>query len=212
MKFPRYLISQVHFLNLFNRQLSLLIQELVSFLDGSGDAGFIIVSFGSMLRGDGLPKNFRRLFLSVFARLTQRVVWKWEDQSKLGEREGLIPSNVKTISWLPQKELLSHRNARLFISHGGLLSKQETVFHGVPAIFLPIFADQPINAQKAEDDGYAIRLDLGKLTEEILYNSIQAILTNPRYYNFLGRDSRIQRIISITFLYRYPCLSVMKVC
>lgn len=164
-----------------------------------------------MLRGDGLPKDFRRLFLSVFARLPQRIVWKWEDQSKLGNGEELIPSNVKTISWLPQKELLSHRNARLFISHGGLLSKQETVFHGVPAIFLPIFADQPINAQKAEDDGYAIRLDLGKLTEEMLYNSIQAILTNPRYYNFLGRDSRTQRI-SITFLYRYPCLSVMKVC
>jgi glucuronosyltransferase len=107
-------------------------------------------------------------------------VWKWEDQSKLGESEELIPSNVKTISWLPQKELLSHRNARLFISHGGLLSKQETIFNGVPAIFLPVWADQPINAQKAEDDGYAIRLCWDELTEEILYNAIQAILTNPR--------------------------------
>jgi UDP:flavonoid glycosyltransferase YjiC (YdhE family) len=154
---------------------------LVSFVDGSGDAGFIIVSFGSMLRGDGLPKYFRRLFLSVFARLPQRVVWKWEDQSKLGENEEFIPSNVKTISWLPQQELLSRRNARLFISHGGLLSKQETIFHGVPAIFLPVWADQPINAQKAEDDGYAIRLCWDELTEEILYNAIQAILTNPRF-------------------------------
>ncbi|XP_046635580.1 UDP-glycosyltransferase UGT5-like [Daphnia pulicaria] len=162
-------------------KLKRLPKDLVSFLDGSGDAGFIIVSFGSMLRGDGLPKDFRRLFLSVFARLPQRIVWKWEDQSKLGNGEELIPSNVKTISWLPQKELLSHRNARLFISHGGLLSKQETVFHGVPAIFLPVWADQPINAQKAEDDGYAIRLCWDELTEEILYDAIQAILTNPRY-------------------------------
>ena len=136
-----------------------------------------------MLRGDGLPKDIRRLFLSVFARLPQRVVWKWEDADKLGEDDELIPSNVKTISWLPQRELLSHPKARLFIFHGGLLSKQETVYHGVPAIFLPINADQPINAQKAEDDGYALRLNWDELTEEILYNAVQDILTNPRYFN-----------------------------
>ena len=136
-----------------------------------------------MLRGDGLPKEFRQIFMSTFARLPQRVVWKWEDQTKLGEIEELIPPNVKTISWLPQRELLSHPKARLFIFHGGLLSKQETVYHGVPAIFLPINADQPINAQKAEDDGYALRLNWDELTEEILYNAVQDILTNPRYFN-----------------------------
>jgi glucuronosyltransferase len=113
--------------------------------------------------------------------LPQRIIWKWEDQSKFREDAEFIPPNVKTISWLPQQELLSHPNARLFISHGGLLSKQETVFHGVPAIFLPVWADQPINAQKAEDDGYAIRLCWDELTEEILYNAVQLILTNPRF-------------------------------
>jgi glucuronosyltransferase len=45
---------------------------------------------------------------------------------------------------------------------------------------MPVFADQPINAQKAHDDGYAIRIDLDNLTEEILYDAIQRLLTNSR--------------------------------
>ncbi|KAI9556582.1 UDP-glycosyltransferase 208A1 [Daphnia sinensis] len=156
-------------------------KELASFLDDSGDAGFIIISFGSMIRSDGLPKEFRRIFMSTFARLQQRVVWKWENDSIFDEDGGKIPSNVKTISWLPQRELLKHPKVRLFISHGGLLSQFETVYYGVPSICLPIWADHPINAQKSEDDGYAIRINWDDLTEEKLYNAIQLILTNPRY-------------------------------
>lgn len=147
-------------------------------MDGSGDAGFIIVSFGSIIRGDGMPENVRRIFLSTFARLPQRVIWKWEDTGKL---VGNVPANVRLMSWLPQQDLLGHHKNRLFITHGGLFSNQEAVYHGVPFIALPVFADQPINAQKAHDDGYAIRLDWDELSEEVLYNAIQRILTDPRY-------------------------------
>ncbi|XP_057373339.1 UDP-glycosyltransferase UGT5-like [Daphnia carinata] len=163
------------------RESTKLSKELAAFLDDSGDAGFIILSFGSMIRSDGLPKQFRRIFLSTFARLQQRVIWKWENNSIFDEAGEAIPNNVKTISWLPQRELLSHPKIRLFISHGGLLSQFETVYHGVPSICLPVWADHPINAQKSEDDGYAIRINWGDLTEEKLYNAIQLMLTNPSY-------------------------------
>ena len=81
---------------------------------------------------------------------------------------------------MPQVDLLGHPKIRLFITHCGLNSKQEAVYNGVPFIALPVFADQPINAQKAHDDGYAIRLDWDNLTEEILYDAIQRILFDPR--------------------------------
>lgn len=149
-------------------------------MNGSDDAGFIIVSFGSMLRGDNVPRDFSQIFLSTFAKLPHRVIWKWENQTKLENYPISIPSNVKTMSWLPQEELLAHPKVRLFISHGGLLSIQEAVYHGVPAIFLPVFADQPINAQKAVDDGYAICLNWDDITEDSLYNAIQQIVTKPR--------------------------------
>ena len=50
-------------------------EELESFVNGSGDDGFIIVSFGSILKNADVPDGIRRLFLSAFARLTQRVIF-----------------------------------------------------------------------------------------------------------------------------------------
>ena len=128
-----------------------------SFVDGSGDAGCIILSFGSILRSADLPSDVRRRFLSTFARLKQRVIMKWEDNSKLS-KDDLIPSNVKFMTWLPQQDLLGHPKVRLFITHGGLNSIQEAVYHKVPLIILPFIVDQPINARKAQSEGFAIHL------------------------------------------------------
>ena len=153
-------------------------EELESFVDSSGDAGFIIVSFGSILRGSDLSDGVRRLFLSTFNRLPQRVLWKWEDQT---ENDDTIPSNVKLLPWMSQQDLLGHPKIRMFITHGGLFSIQEAVYHGVPFVALPVFADQPINAQKAQDDGYAIRIDWDNLTEGILFDAIQRILSDSRF-------------------------------
>ena len=43
-------------------------EELESFANGSGDDGFIIVSFGSFFENADVPDGMRRLFLSTFAR------------------------------------------------------------------------------------------------------------------------------------------------
>ncbi|XP_046639071.1 UDP-glycosyltransferase UGT5-like [Daphnia pulicaria] len=165
-------------------------KDLESFVDGSGDVGFIIVSFGSVLRGSDISDHVRQLFLSTFSRLPQRIIWKWEE--KLDETDS-IPSNVKLLPWMPQQDLLGHPKIRLLITHGGLNSKQEAVYHGVPFIALPVFADQPINAQKAHDDGYAIRLDWDNLTEEILFDAIQRILSNSSYVERMNQVSALMR-------------------
>jgi hypothetical protein len=102
-------------------------EELESFVNASGDDGFILVSFGSIVKGSQVPDGIRLLFLSTFARLSQRVIFKWEDQP--GENVS-IPSNVKLLPWMPQQDLLGHPKIRLFINHGGLNSKQEAVYHG----------------------------------------------------------------------------------
>jgi glucuronosyltransferase len=160
-------------------------RDLESFVDGSGDAGFIIVSFGSILRGADVSDNIRRLFLSTFTQLPQKILWKWENEMEHKNDSSSIPSNVKLLPWMPQQDLLGHPKIRLFITHGGIFSNQEAVYHGVPLIVLPVYSDQPVNAQKAQDDGYGIRLDWGDLNEEILLNAIQTILSNSRYEIFL---------------------------
>ena len=153
--------------------------DLEAFVNNSGDDGFIVVSFGSILKGSRIPENVRRIFLNTFGRLRQRVIWKWEDDEN-SDSKIEIPSNVKLMSWLPQQDLLGHPKARLFITHAGLASIEETVYHGVPLIALPVAWDQPWNAEKIHKDGCGIRLDWDNLSEEVLYDSIQEILRNPK--------------------------------
>ena len=51
-----------------------------------------------------------RMLANVFAKVRQRVIWKY-DQDKL--RYGEAPSNVKLLKWAPQQDLLgNYRNLR----------------------------------------------------------------------------------------------------
>lgn len=54
------------------------------------------------------------------------------------------------------------------MTHGGLLSMYESVYHGVPLVTMPVFCDHDVNAAKAEADGYAFKLELENLTVEKL--------------------------------------------
>lgn len=94
--------------------------DLQSYLD-SAEHGVIVFSLGSHLQSSKLPTEKIQLFLNVFAALKQRVVWKFEDESLQ------VPSNVLIRKWLPQSDILAHRNVVLFITHGGI--NQTFVFH-----------------------------------------------------------------------------------
>ncbi len=74
-----------------------------------------------------------------------------------------------------------HENIRLFISHGGLLSMQESVYHGVPVIGIPMGIDQDTNVHNAVLQGYALKLDLKQMDEETLTVAIKRILNDSRY-------------------------------
>jgi glucuronosyltransferase len=56
---------------------------------------------GSVLQGSLLPESVKNAFLQAFAKLEQRVLWKFETDSLPGQ-----PSNVKLCKWLPQSDIL----------------------------------------------------------------------------------------------------------
>ena len=78
-----------------------LLQDLQKIADEAQD-GFIVFTLGSAIPVSSMPSNIVEMFVHVFARLPQRVFWKWEKtniQEKLSE-------NVKIVDWLPQQDLL----------------------------------------------------------------------------------------------------------
>lgn len=77
--------------------------------------------------------------------------------------------------------LSGHPKIRAFITHGGLLSMLETVFHGVPIVTIPVFCDHDADAAKAEIDGYAIKLEVSELTPEKLLRALKAVIQDPKY-------------------------------
>ena len=76
------------------------------------------------------------------------------------ESAGSLAPNVTVETYVDQWRLLA--DADLFITHVGLKSVHEAVFHRVPIISHPLFGDQPHLARRCQDLGLAI-----PLTEEL---------------------------------------------
>ncbi|KAF5306218.1 hypothetical protein FQR65_LT18599 [Abscondita terminalis] len=160
-------------------------QDLLEYLDNAKD-GVIYFSMGSNLKSVNMDQVKLNAIFSVFRKLKQKVIWKWENDSL---PDGL--SHVMVRSWLPQSDILAHPNVKLFITHGGLLSTTETIYHGVPIIGIPIFGDQKLNIANVVQDGYGLMVSYFELTEETLGSAIEEILNNPKYLNKVKEKNRI---------------------
>jgi UDP:flavonoid glycosyltransferase YjiC (YdhE family) len=102
--YPRpYLPNVAEVACLHCKPASSLPKHLDSFINGSGDAGFIYVSMGSSVKTTNTPKYFFELLLSVFGSLPFHVLWKWDtDMTSTYD----IPQNVRIERWLPQQDIL----------------------------------------------------------------------------------------------------------
>ena len=121
-----------------------------------------------------MPEKYRLAFIRTFARLKQRVIWKWETETMAD-----LPANVKLSKWLPQQDVLGHKNIRLFITHGGHGGTTEALYNGVPLVGIPMFGDQLWNMEQATRKGFALSLKLVDITEDRLYETINRVLTEP---------------------------------
>lgn len=73
---------------------------------------------------------------------------------------------------------IAHPNLKLFITHGGLLSTTEAIYHGVPIIGIPFFGDQKMNIAKAVHKKFGLTVPFEDLTEQSLTDAVNEILNN----------------------------------
>ncbi|XP_060654614.1 UDP-glycosyltransferase UGT5-like [Drosophila nasuta] len=162
--------------------------DLAGFLNNATD-GTIFFSLGTNVKLKYFDPQLIETIYQVLSRQPLRVIWKWDDQ----EPKPGNASNIYFHNWLPQDDILAHPNTKLFITHAGKGGVAEAQYHAVPMLALPVFGDQPGNAQLMVASGFGISMDLLRLTEESLENGIQEVLQNPVYRNNVRKFSDLYR-------------------
>ncbi|KAB0339270.1 hypothetical protein FD755_025005, partial [Muntiacus reevesi] len=109
-----------------------------------------------------------------------------------GKKPDTLGPNTRLYKWIPQNDLLGHPKTKAFITHGGSNGIYEAIYHGVPMVGLPLFADQPHNVVHMTAKGAAIRLDLERMSTEDLLNALKEVISNPFYKENVMRLSAIQ--------------------
>lgn len=161
--------------------------DLKKFVEGAKD-GVIYFSFGTNIKTSDMPEAKRKIFIDTFAKLKQRVLWKWEDNSLKN-----ISKNVMIRPWFPQHDLLAHPNVVLFITHGGLFSVQESIYNGVPMLVIPFYNDQFKNAEKAVREGYALTTRMSQVNDTAIGSYIGELLVDSSYRQRARETSEIFR-------------------
>ncbi len=82
-----------------------------------------------------MDEERRLLFLRLFRKFPEYdFIWKWETEHMDDK-----PDNLLLSKWLPQMEILAHPKTRLFISHMGQSSFQESLCHQKQVVCVQLF-------------------------------------------------------------------------
>lgn len=149
-------------------------ENLKQYLNAS-QHGVIYCSLGTQVRTSSMGDTFKKL-MNAFGKLKYDVIFKSDTNTVDG-----APDNVRVETWLPQNDLLAHKNLKLFITQAGQHSMEEAIYHGVPLLALPFFGDQPLNGRRIAEKGIGEWLDHAKATVEVLCATIEKIIGNQLY-------------------------------
>ncbi|XP_028433514.1 UDP-glucuronosyltransferase 2A2 isoform X3 [Perca flavescens] len=104
------------------------------------------------------------------------VLWRYS-----GEKPATLGANTRIYDWIPQNDLLGHPKTRAFITHGGTNGIYEAIYHGVPMVGIPMFADQPDNMVHIKAKGAGLIVDLNFMKTEDLRDAINAVISDKSY-------------------------------
>ncbi|KAF4013027.1 hypothetical protein G4228_004613 [Cervus hanglu yarkandensis] len=148
--------------------------EMEEFVQSSGENGIVVFTLGSMVTN--MTEERANMIASALAQIPQKVLWRHG-----GKKPDTLGPNTRLYKWIPQNDLLGHPKTKAFITHGGTNGIYEAIYHGIPMVGLPLFADQPDNINRVKAKGAAVRLDLETMSKTDFLNALKQVINNPSY-------------------------------
>lgn len=147
---------------------NLLSDELSDWLD-QDSRPVIYVSLGTMVKG-----NFPFFSDIIRVALTEdfRILWSYY---KKPWKDSLDSKHLRWEKWVPQTDVLAHKNVKLFISHCGAGAIKQALWFCKPVIAIPILWDQFYNAWLLEQLCGIYPLNWNSITTGKLRSQIKAV-------------------------------------
>lgn len=160
--------------------------DIQTWIDEAED-GAIFVSFGTNYKASEVETEKLQALINSLGKLKERVLWKYETN------ETQMPGNVLIRDWLPQSDILAHPKIKVFVSHCGASSINEALYHAVPVVAIPFASDQPLNAKKIADQGWAQVIPFLEMTETKLDAALNDVINDLKYKNNAQYQSNLYR-------------------
>ncbi|XP_071412141.1 UDP-glucuronosyltransferase 2C1-like isoform X4 [Pithys albifrons albifrons] len=174
-EFPRPFLPNFEFVGgLHCQPAKPLPKEMEEFVQSSGEHGIVVFSLGSMVYN--LSDEKSNVIAKALSQFPQKVLWRYK-----GKKPETLGSNTRIYDWIPQNDLLGHPSTKAFITHGGTNGLYEAIYHGIPMVGIPMFADQHDNIAHMVAKGAAVHVDFNTLKTEDLVNALNTVIYNSIY-------------------------------
>ncbi|XP_054584516.1 UDP-glucuronosyltransferase 2B31-like isoform X1 [Eptesicus fuscus] len=184
-EFPRPVLPHFDFVGgLHCKPAKSLPKEMEEFVQSSGKHGIVVFTLGSVITN--ISEERANVIASALAQIPQKVLWRFD-----GKKPDTLGPNTRLYKWIPQNDLLGHPKTKAFITHGGTNGIYEAIYHGIPMVGIPMFADQPDNIAHMKTKGAAIRMDFNTMSTADLLNALKTVINDPSYKENAMRLSRI---------------------
>lgn len=126
-------------------------------------------------------KEILARMLAAFTSPAFRVLWVLKEKQR-AHLPSSLPENVRVEPWVPSPlSILAHENVRVFVSHCGINSAQESLHAGTPIVGIPIMSSQRDMGARLADAGVGLTLDKTSFTADELRGAILRVLREDSF-------------------------------
>ncbi|KAK7830855.1 hypothetical protein U0070_018399 [Myodes glareolus] len=147
----------------------------------SGEHGVVVFSLGSMVKN--LTEDKANLIASALAQIPQK------DSIQFHHSSGIFSVSEERVNSMEEMShgILKPKPSSRMVERMGY----EAIYHGIPMVGVPIFADQPDNIAHTKAKGAALKVNFNTMTSADLLSALRAVINEPSYKENAMRLLRI---------------------